>query len=147
MVSFWAFFPLLCFEGPNVVSDMNATCVADAIEKRRRQYPWTSELDSLLKQGYRFGLAAQRAAIDRIQRLTGWPRQACWDRARKLGLAKKRVSRSSRWSSVEDRRLISLAGTRTVRTIGQRLNRSVPAVRIRIKRLGLSSGRVRNGLT
>src|SRR5215467_12390112 len=102
MVSFWAFFPLLCFEGPNVVSDMNATCVPDAIEKRRRQYPWTSELDSLLKQGYRFGLAAQRAAIDRIQRRTGWPRQACWDRARKLGLAQKRPSAPRQWTPSED---------------------------------------------
>ena len=108
---------------------------------------WTKELDSLLEQGYQAALVGRRAAISKIQRLTGWPRQACWDRARKLGLAKKRSARSRRWSCAEDQRLIGLAGTRSVRTIGQRLNRSVPAVRTRLKRLGLSSGRVRDGLT
>ena len=145
MVSFWAFFPLLCFEGVGI--QMHATCVPDAIEKRRRQYPWTSELDSLLKQGYCFGLAAQRVAVDRIQRRTGWPRQACWDRARKLGLARKRPSAPRQWTSSEDESLVDLAGSKNVRLIAKRLNRSVPAVRKRLRRFTERSARVREGLT
>src|SRR3989442_874623 len=79
MVSFWAFshscvlkdvvYPTKhCFH-----TEMTATG-PDVAEKRRREYPWTPELDSLLEQGYRVGLAGQRAAIDRIQRRIdlGW---------------------------------------------------------------------------
>src|SRR5262249_21453832 len=140
----------LCFEGALsrlIVSDMNAKCAPDAIEKRRRQYSWTLELDSLLKQGYRFGLAGERAAIDRIQRRTGWPRQACWDRARKLGLAQKRLSSPRQWTPSEDESLVDLAGSRNVRLIAKRLNRSVPAVRKRQRRFTERSARVREGLT
>jgi len=118
-----------------------------SIEKRRGQHPWTSELDSLLEQGYRAGLAGQRAAIGSIQRLTGWPRQACWDRARKLGLAQKRSISPRLWTPEEEQLLINLAGNKNVRLIARRLNRSVAAVRKRLRRLGETSARVREGLT
>src|SRR4030095_6545730 len=119
----------------------------DVIQKRRRQYPWTSELDLLLEQGYRSGLIGQRAAIDWIQRRTGWPRQACWDRARKLGLAQKRSGSPKQWTPIEEQRLLNLAGCKNVRFIAERLHRSVAAVRKRLRRLGETSTRVREGLT
>ena len=119
----------------------------DVIEKRRRRYPWTSELDLLLEQGYRAGLPGQRAAIDWIQRRTGWPRQACWDRARKLGLAQKRSVSPRQWTPIEEQRLLNLAGSKNVRFIAERLHRSVAAVRKRLRRLGETSTRVREGLT
>ena len=117
------------------------------IEKKRRKYPWTSELDSLLEQGYRAGLSGQRAAIDYIQRRTGWPRQACWDRARKLGLAQKRSMAPRQWTTIEEQRLINLAGRKNVRFIAQHLRRSVAAVRKRLRHLGQMSTRVREGST
>jgi len=125
---------------------MNAplSTLGQKVRLRRR---WTAELDSILEQGYRNGLVGRQEAINRIQILTEWPRHACWDRARKLGLAKKHTSGSKRWTSVEDQLLVSLAGTRSVRVISERLNRSVPSVRIRLKRLHVMSGRVRDGLT
>ena len=125
---------------------MNA-CLSTLGQKVRQRRRWTSELNSILEYGYRNGLAGRREAINRVQRLTGWPRQACWDRARKVGLAKRRASRSRRWTTAEDQLLTNLAGTRTVRFISEKLSRSVPAVRVRLKRLHLASGRVRDGLT
>ena len=117
------------------------------IEKRRRQYSWTSELDSLLEQGYRDGLSGQRVAIDYIQRRTGWPRQACWDRARKLGLAQKRSMAPRQWTPIEEQHLINLAGRKNVRFMAQHLRRSVAAVRKRLRYLGQTSTRVREGST
>src|SRR5262245_23727115 len=117
------------------------------IGRTRRQYPWTSELDSLLERGYRAGLAGQRAAIDCIQRRTGWPRQACWDRGRNLGLAQKSSISPRLWTSIEERRLINLVGSKNVRFIAQQLRRSVAAVRKKLRYLGETSTRVREGLT
>src|SRR5262245_34382138 len=125
---------------------MNA-CLSTLGQKVRLRRRWTAELDSILEQGYKNGLVDRQETIKRIQALTVWPRQACWDRARKLGLSKKRASKCRRWTSVEDQLLVSLAGTRTVRVISEKLNRSVPSVRIRLKRLHVMSGRVRDGLT
>ncbi len=121
-------------------------CVCAMAEKRQR-YSWTRELDLLLEQGYRSGLAGRRATIDRIESLTGWPRQACWDRARKLDLTQQRLTPLRQWTPVEEQRLISLAGSRNVRFIAQRLNRSVPAVRTRLSRAKEAGTRVRDGLT
>lgn len=112
----------------------------------RRRHSWTAELDALLERGYRSGPASRFEAIDRIQHVTGWPRHACWDRARKLGFAHARSSQR-RWTGSDDHLLMTLAGTRNLRFIAEKLNRSVAAVRTRFRRLGVSSIRVREGLT
>ncbi|MGH9427783.1 MAG: hypothetical protein ACRD2L_15955, partial [Terriglobia bacterium] len=125
---------------------MNATGLILSREKRR-QYLWTPHLDALLEQGYRTGPAGRRVAFARIQRFAGWPWQACWDRARKLGLTVRRRSPSRLWSSEEDQCLKSLAGTRNIWVISQKLNRSAAAVRSRLRRIGASSTRVREGTT
>jgi len=113
---------------------------------QKKRHSWTTELDTLLERSYRTGTASRFAAIDRIQRLTGWPRHVCWDRARKLGFAHERTSQR-RWTRSDDDLLMTLAGTRNLRLIAERLNRSVAAVRTRLRRLGVSSIRVREGLT
>jgi hypothetical protein len=113
----------------------------------RSQYRWTPDMDLILEEGYRIGGSKRRQAINRISHLTGWPRQACWDRARKLGLAQRRSGSPRQWTPIEQQCLISLAGSRNVRVIAQRLNRSVAAIRTRLRRLSKTSARVRDGLT
>jgi DNA-binding transcriptional regulator YiaG len=125
---------------------MNATSPT-LVREKRRQYVWTPQLDALLEQGYRTGRASRRFAFSRIQKLTGWPRQACWDRARKLGLTARRRSPLRRWSTEEDQCLKNFAGTRNIWVIAQKVNRSVAAIRSRLRRIHLSSARVREGLT
>jgi len=129
-----------------VVRYLNTTRLTLSRRKRRR-FTWTAELDALLEQGYRYGRPGRHAAIDRIQRLTGWPRQACWDRVRKLGLTQKRQNPPRQWTAAEQHQLISLVGSKNVRCIALRLNRSVAAIRTRLKRLNQTSVRVRDGLT
>jgi hypothetical protein len=115
--------------------------------EKRRQYVWTPQLDALLEQGYRTGRANRRFALSRIQKLTGWPRQACWDRARKLGLTTRRGSPLRRWSTEEDQCLRNMAGGQNIWVIARKVNRSVAAVRIRLRRISGSSARVREGTT
>ncbi len=115
--------------------------------KPRRHYAWTAELDSILEQGYRIGAIGRHAAIRRIQKLKGWPRQACWDRARKIGLTKKRGSVPRKWSRAEEQYLSSLLGTKNIRVIAERLRRTVGAVRTKLKRMKDSSAKVRSGHT
>lgn len=115
--------------------------------EKRRRHSWTTELDALLERGYRTGPARRSAAIDCVQHLTGWPRHACWDRAHKLGLAHVCSMRLRRWSTTDDRLLVGLAGDKNVRTIAKKLNRSVAAVRTRLRRIKASSVRVRDGFT
>lgn len=52
-----------------------------------------------------------------------------------------------RWTPIEERLLTSLVGSKSVRVIAQRLNRSVAAIRKRLRRLGETRTRVREGLT
>ncbi|MCI0624797.1 MAG: hypothetical protein L0387_24665 [Acidobacteria bacterium] len=115
--------------------------------EERRQYLWTPPLDALLEHGYRAGPACRRVAVSRIQRLTGWPRQACWDRARKLGLTVRRGFPLRPWSTEEDQCLKNLAGARNIWVISHKLNRSAAAVRSRLRRIGGSSTRVREATT
>jgi len=77
----------------------------------RRCYRWTAELDALLERGYQGGLGLRQAATRKIQTLTGWPLQACWDRARKLGWSQKRTG-FRRWSKEEEDFLLQYAGSR-----------------------------------
>ena len=113
----------------------------------RSQYKWTPDLDLMLEQGYRDGGSKRRQAINRISQLTGWPRQACWDRARKLGLTQRRHSVPKRWTQAEERRLSEIVGYRNAHLIAQELNRSVLAVRTKLKRMDTTSIRVREGCT
>jgi hypothetical protein len=104
-------------------------------------------MDSILEEGYRIGGSKRRQAIDRICLLTCWPRQACWDRARKLGLTQRRNTVPKRWTQAEERRLSDIVGYKNAHLIAQELNRSVLAVRTKLKRMDKSSIRVREGHT
>src|SRR5262249_16899866 len=109
-----------------------------------------TQLDALLEQGYRSPLGIRRATIKRICSLTGWPRQACWDRARKLGLSLKRQSEFRRWSEDEEEILMRFVGTRHIRDIAKLLKRTEDSLRAKLKtfvignRTGVSA-RIREG--
>jgi len=78
--------------------------------------------------------------------VTGWPRQACYDRARKLGLGVERRS----WTSEEDKYLMDFLGSKNLREIAKRLKRTVAAVRMRLGQLAEGrrlSARVTDGHT
>jgi hypothetical protein len=100
--------------------------------KRRMHHEWTSELDDILELGYQEGGRAKQEAIARIQAATGWPRQACYDRARKLGLGAGR----RRWTEEEDKYLLDFVGSKNLREIAKRLKRTVAAARMRLSQLG-----------
>src|SRR2546426_3502388 len=119
--------------------------------KLRRRYSWTTELDSLLERGYKEGPAERRAMTRKIHMLTGWPLQACWDRARKLGLSHKRVG-FRRWSKEEEDYLLQYAGSKNIHYLARQLKRTEKSVREKLAtmriddRVGISA-RVTDGHT
>jgi excisionase family DNA binding protein len=112
----------------------------------RMRHDWTTELDELLELGYQKGGRTRQEAIARVQAATGWPRQACYDRARKLGLGKGR----RRWTEEEDKYLLDFVGSKNLREIAKRLKRTVAATRMRLSQLSTDrkvSARVTDGHT
>jgi hypothetical protein len=108
----------LCIE-----QDGEITIGPNVIEKRRRQFSWTSELDSLLEQdiGPDFLVSEQqligfRDVLDGPGRLAGIGPES-WGDAKALYV-------SPTMDSNEEQRLINLAGRKNVRFIAQRLHRS-----------------------
>jgi excisionase family DNA binding protein len=114
--------------------------------KCRMHHEWTTELDAILELGYQKGGRARQEAIARVQAATGWPHQACYDRARKLGLGAGR----RRWTDEEDKYLLDFVGSRNLREIAKRLKRTVAAARMRLSQLSTDrklSARVTDGHT
>jgi hypothetical protein len=106
--------------------------------KTRRRYDWTAELDALLEREFRSGCDQGRSATRQICPLTGWPFQACWDRARKLGFSRKR-SNFRRWSKREEDFLLQYAGSRNVHQLAQQLKRSEKSVREKLANMKIGS--------
>ena len=120
------------------------------LTQQHRQYNWTPELDAMLAEGYRGSGGIKVAAIRRIQAQTGWPRYVCWNRARKLQLARNNHTGNRSWSETEDKYLLDFVGSKNPREIAKRLKRSVSAIRARVRFLGKDrriSMRVQDGHT
>lgn len=101
----------------------------------RARYPWTRELDVILRNGYRGGPEDKQRAIDQICLRTGWPRQTCWDRARALHLSSPGRQQSRRqWSAEEIARIRSHKPRHCVADLAIQLGRSVRSVREKMKR-------------
>ncbi|PYV37214.1 MAG: hypothetical protein DMG06_28705 [Acidobacteria bacterium] len=87
----------------------------------------------------------------KIHALTGWPLQACWDRARKLGLSHKRAG-FRRWSKEEEDYLLQYAGSKNIHYLARQLKRTEKSVREKLatmridSRVGISA-RVTDGHT
>lgn len=68
--------------------------------KRRRKvlkYHWTPELDQAVRDAYQ-GQKYRQKAVRSLMRLTGWPRHAVTQRARKLGVAR---TKETPWAKAE----------------------------------------------
>ncbi len=107
----------------------------------RARYRWTRELDILLREGYRGGPDAKQRAIDQICLRTGWPRQACWDRARALDLVISTDQHHRRqWRDEEIARILSHRPRQRIAELAAELGRSVRSVREKLKRLNKNRG-------
>lgn len=58
---------------------------------KQARYVWTEELNRILQEGYRQGGEAQLSAVEKIQRLTTWPKHACYRQAASLGLTQQHM--------------------------------------------------------
>lgn len=95
------------------------------------KYPWTAEWDAALRAGYAHCLVGRpTVAIDKLQRLTGYPRYIVRLRAQRLG-----ITRDTRrpWTPVELRMLRENAGHVSVKGIAAMLGRSHESVASRMQ--------------
>ena len=109
----------------------------------RRRIPWSAEDDQLLRSGYESRSSKEKREVIRelLKRHPDWPPSTIWKRARRLGLTlqnstRRKQGRRRRWSKVNDRQLLNLAGELKASAIATILHRSERAVRCRLAWLG-----------
>jgi Homeodomain-like domain len=114
----------------------NASGLAIDGEQEKHRYKWNRELDQLLRDGYRTGPDAKQRAIDQICLRTGWPRQACWDRARALHLTEGLDGHGrKRWTPAEIAQLASLRRGTPISKLAEQMGRTLRSVREKLKRV------------
>ncbi|MBW3671478.1 MAG: hypothetical protein KY432_07370 [Acidobacteria bacterium] len=106
---------------------------------KKKKYEWTPERDQILREEYDGTIKGRAAEIG--QRL-GFPGWVVRKRASLLGLTRPADRRE--WTEQETAFLGDHAGTRTVRWIAKRLERSDASVVLKLKRLGISRA-IRDG--
>jgi hypothetical protein len=116
-------------------------CWAAQLGQKRRAYSWTPELHSELRRAYSLRKVQRAAAIDALERCTGWPRRAFWEEAIRLGLGR---STKRAWTAAEDALLLDSIGEMPIGTIASAMRRNIGSVSMRAKRLSLSR-RLKNG--
>jgi hypothetical protein len=113
------------------VADLPA---AEALIARgqHRKYHWSDALRADLVLAYAGKKTHLSAALDSLQRRTGWPRSAILSKAHRLGLSNRP------WSPEETAYLEEAVGRVSARQIAKRLKRSPTSVNARARKLGLS---------
>jgi hypothetical protein len=110
--------------------------------RSHRIYFWTPALRTELRLAYAQPKKQDRgAALDALQRKTGWPRHQFLCEAKRMGL----ITHPRRlWTREEDRILEASLGELSVHAIAKRLGRTYESVKCRVERLEMSQ-RVREG--
>ncbi len=116
-------------------------CWGRELGARRRRYQFTAELVDALKLAYAGNRDELGAALDKLERRTGWPREAFYREARRRGLTKggRRF-----WTPEETAYVAERIGVVSIKAIAVKLQRSVEAVEAHAERLHMSR-RVREG--
>jgi hypothetical protein len=104
-------------------------------EPRAGPFPWTEEQEQNLLAVY--ADAGLKEAVSRLQRETGWPRDAIVRKAHKLGVPTKEYERKQKWSEVDRMFLLASVRHTPVRKIARQLGRPENAVWVQIWREGL----------
>lgn len=101
-----------------------------------RKYVWTDALRDELRLAYAHRKNGITAALDKLERRTGWPRHAFTYEARRLGLITADHRRG--WTAAEEEYVRERAGSVSPAAIARSLGRSIESVECKINRLGLS---------
>lgn len=112
---------------------------------RVRVYVWTEEWDRALREAYATAMRphAARKAVDLMQKMTGYPRDAIYRRAAELGVGLRRRP----WTTGEVRTLREHAGKLPAAKLAQLLGRSQQSVSLMSHRLKIGLLCRREGYT
>ncbi len=124
-----------CACGNSAASDGRCrSCRLTELNQSRRKYHWTPELIEELRQAYRQPNKRKiTAALDRLARVTGWPRKSIKDQARELGIVTSDHRRA--WKQEEIEYLRERAGAESPYRLARKLGRSVHSVRAKAQRI------------
>jgi len=117
---------------------------AAAFGQARRKYHWTPELRDELRRAYCRNKTKLGAALDLLERRTGWPRHGLKYEAIRLGIVTADHRRA--WSAEDLEYLRERLGSASAHQIARRLGRSIASVQSRAEKLEISY-RVREGYT
>jgi hypothetical protein len=107
----------------------------------QKRYRWTPELHAALRAAWGARKSEHTAALDDLERRTGWSRWVFKHEAYKLGLT---GAQRRQWTVAEDKLLMMKAGALPIDAIAKHLGRSRSAIKNRLQRLEMAS-RVREG--
>jgi hypothetical protein len=105
--------------------------------RQGRPFEWAPEIDAALIAHCR--CAELAVAVSAVEKITGYPRDAIFRRARKLGVAQPRLVSWHAWKPAELRFLAESVQHLAVRAIAKELHRSEKAVWRKVETLGLSA--------
>jgi hypothetical protein len=129
-----------CLDCPNDTSGKWAKYCDDCRWRHRGKpttFTFDATKDAYLREHYRPG--TEKRCAKRIAELWGYPTWAIQGRVRRLGLAREGYRGGSRpWTAEESALVEKYAAIRHPRWIARLVNRSLTAVVVKIKRLGLS---------
>ena len=106
-------------------------------QRRRGRFSWTEATDGLLLQADEVGGIG--LAVEELQRVTGFPREAIMRRARKLGVHTGDSTVSTPWTDADVRFLLESVQHLGVKVIARELHRSEKAIWRKVGELGLSA--------
>lgn len=90
---------------------------------RRQRYDWPPEAEKLVRQRPR---QHPSSLIGQLQKLTGYPLEACWRFASKFGI--RRPTRYHTWSARDQQKVLEMTETRTVKEIAKHFGVSSKAI-------------------
>jgi hypothetical protein len=82
--------------------------------RRRQRYPWPREAEKLARQKPRLHPSN---LIEQLQKMTGYPRDACWRFVAKFGV--QRPTRYRLWTDEEQQKVLEMSETRPVPEIAR----------------------------
>ncbi len=117
-------------------------CWGREIGAARRRYHFTAELVDELKLAYAGNRDELGAALARLERRTGWPREVFYREARRREITGR--GRRRFWTAQETAYVAERIGVVSIKRIAEKLRRSVEAVEAHAERMHISR-RVREG--
>ena len=91
--------------------------------RRRRRYEWPLEAEKLARHKPRIHPSR---LVEQLQKMTGYPTEACWRFAEKHGI--RRPTRYRTWTTPDETKVLEMTETRTVQEIAKHFGVTIKSI-------------------